>query len=121
MRGGELKTVVYLRNDRSNYFFLPMLYDTFFLAKKELAWMGEEGLAKKQRNRAERGMRRTAESERGKLKRQVIASEVEKVTTDHVVFPYANEGCTESVRGISWNVFDFLPPLLFYTIANSLV
>lgn len=60
-------------------------------------------------------------SERGKLKRQVIASEVEKVTTDHVVFPYANEGCTESVRGISWNVFDFLPPLLFYTIANSLV
>lgn len=102
MRGGELKTVVYLRNDRSNYFFLPMLYDIFFLAKKELAWMGEEGLAKKQRNRAERGMRRTAESERGKLKRQVIASEVEKVTTDHVVFPYAKEGCTER----TWNIVE---------------
>lgn len=56
MRGGELETVVYLRNDRSNY-FLPMLYDTFFLAKKELAWMGAW-----QRNRGtERGMRRTAE------------------------------------------------------------
>lgn len=62
MRGGELKTAVYLRNDRSNC-FLPMLYDTFFLAKKEL--VGGGGLAKKQRNRAERGMRRTAESEKG--------------------------------------------------------
>lgn len=51
MRGGELKTAVYLRNDRSNC-FLPMLYDTFFLAKKELvgaeAWQRNRGTGPKE-------------------------------------------------------------------------
>lgn len=39
MRGGELKTVVYLRNDRSNYFLPSMLYDTLFFSRKE-SWRG---------------------------------------------------------------------------------
>lgn len=114
MRGGELETVVYLRNDRSNY-FLPMLYDTFFLAKKELAWMGAW-----QRNRGtERGMRRTAERGGG-LKRQVTASEVEKVYDGSRCVSYMQT--SDALRlYTSRGTFPIFFPFFFITIANSLI
>lgn len=83
---GELKTVAYLRNDRSNR-FLPMLYDTLSSREKRpRATNWEQGkFGKKQRNREirsrerekERVVKQEGKSERAKLPFQ----EASKVTT----------------------------------------
>lgn len=74
---GELKSVAYLRNDRSNC-FLPYALRYFPLIRKAIVagvWQGTQGKGK-------RGRKRKAEREReGKLKSQVTAWKVAKLGT----------------------------------------
>ena len=66
---GELKTVAYLRNDRSSCFLL-MVYDTFSSREKRpRATNGEQGrFGKKQRNQETRPTERKREREREREK-----------------------------------------------------